>query len=47
MVWTLFVALFALWLLAYFAFHIASGLIHLLLLGAVIALVVGLVRRTG
>lgn len=46
MVWTLFVALFALWLLAYFAFHIASGLIHLLLLAAVVALVIGLVRRT-
>ena len=46
MVWTLFLALFALWLIAHFAFHIASGLIHLLLLGAVVALVVGLVRRT-
>ena len=47
MVWTLCVVLFALWLIAHFAFHVTSGLIHLLLLGAVVALVVGLVRRTG
>ncbi|HEY7114426.1 MAG TPA: lmo0937 family membrane protein [Thermoanaerobaculia bacterium] len=45
MIWTLVVVFFALWLLAYFAFHVASGLIHLLLLAAVVALVFGLVRR--
>jgi Family of unknown function (DUF5670) len=45
MVWTVFVVLFVLWLLGYFAFHIASGLIHLLLLGAVVALILGLARR--
>ncbi|MGE5278955.1 MAG: lmo0937 family membrane protein [Acidobacteriota bacterium] len=45
MIWTVFVVLFALWLLGFFAFHVGGGLIHLLLLGAVAALVLGLVRR--
>lgn len=44
MLWTIFVVLLVLWLLAFFAFHV-GGLIHLLLLAAVIALVLGLVRR--
>src|SRR5262249_48533638 len=46
MIWTVFVVLFVLWLLAFFAFHVASGLIPLILLGAVVALVVGLARRS-
>ena len=45
MLWTLFVVLLALWLLGFFALHLFGGLIHLLLLAAVVALVVGLVRR--
>jgi hypothetical protein len=45
MIWTLFIVLFVLWLLGFFAFHVGGGLIHLLLLGAVVALVLGLARR--
>ncbi|MCE7795156.1 lmo0937 family membrane protein [Sphingobium sufflavum] len=40
MLWTIFVILIVLWL-AGFAFHIAGGLIHLLL---IVALVVGLIQ---
>ena len=36
---TLFVVLLVLWLLGVFAFHVAGGLIHLLLIIAVISLV--------
>ena len=39
--WTIFVILLILWLLGFFAFHVAGGLIHLLL---VIAIVVVLLR---
>ena len=42
---TLFVILLVLWLLGFFAFHIAGGLIHILLVIAVISLVVHFVRR--
>jgi hypothetical protein len=42
---TLFVVLLVLWLLGFFAFHVAGGLIHILLIIAVICLVVHLVRR--
>jgi len=41
---TLFVILLVLWLLGFFAFHVAGGLIHLLLIVAVIALVLHLFR---
>lgn len=41
---TLFFVLLALWLLGVFAFHIAGGLIHFLLIIAVISLVVHLFR---
>jgi hypothetical protein len=41
----LFVILLVLWLLGFLAFHIAGGLIHLLLIVAVISLVLHLVRR--
>jgi hypothetical protein len=44
---TVFVILLVLWLLGFFAFHVASGLIHLLLILAVIALVVHFVRGRG
>ena len=41
---TLFAILFVMWLLGFFAFHIAGGLIHLLLIIAVISLVMHLFR---
>jgi hypothetical protein len=41
---TLFVVLLVLWLLGFFAFHVAGGLIHLLLVVAVISLVVHFIR---
>jgi hypothetical protein len=41
----LFVILLVLWLLGFLAFHIAGGLIHLLLIVAVISLVVHFLRR--
>jgi uncharacterized protein DUF5670 len=41
MLWTLAVVLFVLWLLGFVAFHVGGGLIHLLL---VVAIVVVLVR---
>jgi hypothetical protein len=48
MLWTVFVIILILWLLG-FSFHIAGGLIHLLLVLAVIVLVVNLLskRRRG
>jgi hypothetical protein len=47
MLWTVFVILLVLWLLG-FSFHIAGGLIHLLLVVAVVVLIINLVsgRRT-
>ena len=41
---TLFVVLLVLWLLGFFAFHVLGGLIHLLLILAVISLVVHFFR---
>jgi len=38
------VVLLVLWLLGFFAFHIASGLIHLLIIVAVISFIVHFVR---
>jgi Family of unknown function (DUF5670) len=43
MLWGLFVLLVVLWLLGYVAFHIAGGLIHLLLVIAVIVLIYNVV----
>jgi hypothetical protein len=40
----LFVILLVMWMLGLFAFHVAGGLIHLLLIIAVISLVVHFVR---
>ncbi|MFZ0314327.1 MAG: lmo0937 family membrane protein [Candidatus Korobacteraceae bacterium] len=47
MLWTIFVILLVLWLLG-FSFHIAGGLIHLLLVVALVVLIINLVsgRRT-
>jgi hypothetical protein len=42
MLWTIFVILLVLWLLG-FSFHVAGGLIHLLLVLAVIVLVFNLI----
>jgi uncharacterized membrane protein YtjA (UPF0391 family) len=42
MLWTIFVVLLILWLLG-FSFHVASGLIHLLLVVALVLLVINLV----
>ena len=39
------VVLVVLWVGGYFAFHIAGGLIHLLLVGAMVVLVVRLFQR--
>lgn len=39
MLWTIAIILLVLWVLGFFAFHIAGGLIHILL---VLALIVGL-----
>ncbi len=41
MLWTIAVILLVLWLLGLFAIHVAGGLIHILL---VIAIVVGLIQ---
>jgi hypothetical protein len=42
MLWTIFVIILVLWLLS-FSFHIAGGLIHLLLVVALIVLVINLI----
>ncbi|MEO8879348.1 MAG: lmo0937 family membrane protein [Gemmatimonadaceae bacterium] len=39
MVWTIAVILFVLWLLGFFVLHVGGGLIHILLVLAVIAIV--------
>jgi hypothetical protein len=44
MLWAIFVVVLVLWLLG-FSFHIAGGLIHLLLVVALIILIVNLVTR--
>ena len=41
---TLFAILLVMWVLGFFAFHVAGGLIHLLLIIAVISLVVHFFR---
>ncbi|UYY58724.1 lmo0937 family membrane protein [Sphingomonas sp. S2-65] len=41
MLWTLAVILLVLWALGFLAFHVAGGLIHILL---VIAIIVGLIQ---
>ena len=41
---TLFAVLLVLWLLGFFALHVAGGLIHLLLIVAVISLVIHFFR---
>jgi hypothetical protein len=43
MIWTIAVILFVLWLLGFVVFHVAGGLIHLLLILAVIAIIYQLI----
>ena len=43
MIWTLAVVLFVLWLLGAFAFHVGGGLIHVLLVIAVIVVLYRLI----
>jgi hypothetical protein len=43
MLWTLAVILFILWLLGFFAFHVAGGLIHILLVLAIIVVIFRLI----
>jgi hypothetical protein len=43
MIWTLAVILFILWMLGAFAFHVGGGLIHLLLVVAVIVVLYRLI----
>ena len=43
MIWTLAVVLFVLWLLGAFAFHVGGGLIHLLLVVAVVVVLYRLI----
>jgi hypothetical protein len=44
MLWTVVVVLFILWLLGFFALHVGGGLIHLLLVIAVIVLLVRVIQ---
>jgi len=44
MLWTILVILLVLWALGFLVFHVAGGLIHLLLVVAVIVLVVRLIQ---
>jgi hypothetical protein len=41
----LFIILLIMWVLGFFAFHIAGGLIHLLIIVAIISLILHIVRR--
>lgn len=43
MLWTIAVILLILWLLGFFAFHVAGGLIHILLVIAVIVVIFQLI----
>jgi len=44
MLYTIAVVLLVLWLLGFFAFHVGSGLIHILLVVAVIMVIINLVQ---
>jgi hypothetical protein len=43
MLWTIAVVLFVLWILGFGVFHVAGGLIHLLLVVAVIVVIFNLI----
>jgi hypothetical protein len=42
---TVAVVLFILWLLGFFAFHVTSALIHVLLAASLVSVVAGFIRR--
>ena len=44
MLWTIAVVLLILWLLGFVAFHVASGLIHILLVIALVVIVLRLLQ---
>ena len=44
MLWTIAIILFILWLLGAFAFQVGGGLIHILLVIAIIVIIVNLIR---
>ena len=44
MLWTIIFILLILWLLGFFAFHIGGGLIHILLVIAVVVILVRLIQ---
>jgi len=44
MLWTILVILLVLWALGFLVFHVAGGLIHLLLIVAVVVLVIRLIQ---
>ncbi|MES1243402.1 MAG: lmo0937 family membrane protein [Acidobacteriota bacterium] len=44
MLWTILVVLLVLWALGFLVFHVAGGLIHLLLIVAVVVLVIRLLQ---
>ncbi len=46
MLWTIVVILFVLWLLG-FGFHVGGGLIHLLLVVALVIVIINLLRGRG
>jgi hypothetical protein len=48
MLYTIAIVLLVLWLLGFFAFHVGSGLIHILLVIAIIMVVINVIqgRRT-
>ncbi|MGN6548769.1 MAG: lmo0937 family membrane protein [Pararhizobium sp.] len=45
MLWTIAVILFILWILGFIVFHVAGGLIHILLVIAVIVVIYNLIAR--
>ena len=47
LIWAIIVVLFILWILGFAVFHVAGGLIHLLIIIAVILLIYNLVTGRG
>ena len=43
--YTIAVILIIIWVLSFLVYHVATGLIHILLVIAVIAIIVGVIRR--
>jgi len=47
MLYTIAVVLLVLWLLGFFAFHVGSGLIHILLVIAIIMVLINVIQGRG